>query len=94
MPVETSRFYEQNATKIFAQYQSLKPAEIYEKSRAFFPMEKGLVLDIGSGSGRGEIEWLALQGHTVVAVEPARELRELAMARLGEASHSFRCTTP
>ncbi|MCG5549622.1 class I SAM-dependent methyltransferase, partial [Halorhodospira halochloris] len=39
-----------------------------------------LVLDIGAGSGR-DAAWLAVQGHDVVAVEPAAELRQEAQRR-------------
>ncbi|BBE11144.1 hypothetical protein HH1059_20120 [Halorhodospira halochloris] len=38
------------------------------------------MLDIGAGSGR-DAAWLAEQGHDVVAVEPAAELRQEAQRR-------------
>lgn len=75
--IATSAFYDQNAQTFFDQYRSLTTPEVLGNAVLAVPVEPSLVLDIGSGSGR-DSEWLAAQGHTVISVEPAKALRDLA----------------
>lgn len=76
---ETTQFYNDNAPTFFERYRSLSTSEVIGEAVSAVPEEPSLVLDIGSGSGR-DSEWLAAQGHTVVSVEPAEALRDLAIA--------------
>lgn len=77
--IETSRFYHQNAPTFFERYRSLSTPEVIGAAISAVPTEPSLVLDLGSGSGR-DSEWLAAQGHTVISVEPAKALRDMAIA--------------
>jgi 2-polyprenyl-3-methyl-5-hydroxy-6-metoxy-1,4-benzoquinol methylase len=77
--IETSRFYHQNAPTFFERYRSLSTPDVIGEAISAVPTKPSLVLDIGSGSGR-DSEWLAAQGHTVVSVEPAKALRDMAIA--------------
>ncbi len=77
--IETSRFYHQNAPTFFERYRNLSTPEVIGGAIAAVPTEPSLVLDVGSGSGR-DSEWLAARGHTVVSVEPAKALRDMAIA--------------
>jgi SAM-dependent methyltransferase len=79
MSRQSNAFYSDNSEKFYAQYQSIKPFEIYRQVIRAFSIKNGLVLDIGSGSGR-DSNWLAARGHRVISVEPAKGLRDLARA--------------
>jgi 2-polyprenyl-3-methyl-5-hydroxy-6-metoxy-1,4-benzoquinol methylase len=78
--IETSRFYHQNAPTFFERYRSLSTPEVIGEAISAVPAAPSLVLDIGSGSGR-DSEWLASMGHTVISVEPAKALRDLAIIK-------------
>lgn len=78
--IETSRFYHQNAPTFFERYRSLSTPEVIGAAISAVPSRPSLALDLGSGSGR-DSEWLAARGHTVVSVEPAKALRDMAVAR-------------
>ncbi|MDB5524129.1 MAG: putative S-adenosyl-L-methionine-dependent methyltransferase [Rhizobium sp.] len=56
-------------------YEALSVEAIYEHVIDLFPCRAASVLDIGAGTGR-DAAWFAARGHTVLAVEPVRELRE------------------
>jgi SAM-dependent methyltransferase len=77
--IETSRFYHQNAPTFFERYRSLSTPDVIGEAISAVPTAPSLVLDIGSGSGR-DSEWLAAQGHIVISVEPAKALRDMAVA--------------
>lgn len=68
------QWYEQNAATVIPAYESLQAADIYHWLLGLLPERPSLVLDIGAGSGR-DAAWLAAQGHTVIAVEPAAAMR-------------------
>jgi SAM-dependent methyltransferase len=77
-------YYDQHADKFFEQYRSLGAAEVLKDVLHAIPAAPSLVLDVASGSGR-DSEYLASLGHTVVSVEPAKVLRDKAVA-LGQGS--------
>ena len=74
----TIDIYHQVAEGFASQYNALKPEEVHQIWRSFWPAADALVLDIGAGSGR-DARWLAQQGCEVFAVEPAKALRELGL---------------
>jgi SAM-dependent methyltransferase len=71
-------YYEQHATRLVTQYESLSFEDIHADLIAILPAPGGTVLDIGAGSGR-DAAWLAAKGYDVVAVEPSESM--LAHAR-------------
>lgn len=79
MSKQSNAFYSDAAAKFYEQYQSLTPSAIYRQVLPAFDLEPGMVLDIGSASGR-DSNWLAERGHKVVSVEPAIGLRDFAIA--------------
>ena len=79
----TIDIYHQVAEGFASQYNALKPEEVHQSWRSFWPAADALALDIGAGSGR-DARWLAQQGCEVFAVEPAKALRELGQQLTGE----------
>lgn len=68
--------YEAAATPAFiATYDALPTETIYEHVIDLFPQCGVYIADIGAGTGR-DAAWFADRGHTVLAVEPVRELRK------------------
>ena len=73
--------YDSQGPAIAARYERLRAADVHAGFVDFLPSGDGrLALDIGAGSGR-DAAWLATLGFDVVAVEPARGMREVAQAR-------------
>ena len=62
---------------MIAACESLVFEEVHEAVLHLLPQAPARVLDIGTGSGRDAAAFAAL-GHTVVAIEPVRELRTWA----------------
>lgn len=75
---ETIAWYNANAATLVKTYERLPPEQVHGWLIDLLPTPGAVVLDVGSGSGR-DAAWLASHGHTVVAVEPAREMRESAI---------------
>ncbi|XKH60038.1 methyltransferase domain-containing protein [Halomonas sediminis] len=75
-PTPASRFYDDHAQQLFAQYQSLNFERIHGEWLHHLSGQPGLVLDVGAGSGR-DAKALAKRGWQVMAVEPADRLRAL-----------------
>ncbi|MFM2309703.1 MAG: hypothetical protein RLY87_1825 [Chloroflexota bacterium] len=73
-PIE---YYDQHGRTSAAIYDRVNAASLHAWMTRFLPKEPGVILDIGAGSGR-DAHWLADQGHTVIAVEPSRTMREHA----------------
>ncbi|MGO8916763.1 MAG: class I SAM-dependent methyltransferase [Stellaceae bacterium] len=71
--------YADEAEALIKQYESLSFAEIHRQFLHLIPAAPGLVLDIGSGTGRDAAGFAAM-GHRVTAVEPTAELRLRAAA--------------
>jgi SAM-dependent methyltransferase len=71
-------YYEQHATRLVTQYESLSFEDVHADLMAILPAPGSTVLDIGAGSGR-DAAWLAAKGYDVVAVEPSEAM--LAHAR-------------
>ena len=77
----TTSYYNENAVELAKQYDSLEFENVHRSWRTYWPHGAVKVLDVGAGSGR-DARWFAEQGCSVIAVEPASELRQLG------ASHS------
>ncbi len=73
-------FYNQNATRVAEQYESVAFETVHRDLLEFLPSPPASALDIGAGSGR-DANWLSKSGFNVVAVEPSENLRTIA-ARL------------
>ena len=71
-------YYTDNAPELFDQYLRIPAGEIHAGWKSFLPASAGLACDIGAGSGR-DANWLASIGWDVIAVEPNKALRELAI---------------
>ncbi|WP_067818960.1 class I SAM-dependent methyltransferase [Actinomadura kijaniata] len=69
--------YNEAADVLVRQYETLTFEDVHADVLHLLPDAPGRVLDVGAGSGR-DAAALARLGHRVVAVEPARELRERA----------------
>ncbi|MDE0308574.1 MAG: methyltransferase domain-containing protein [Acidiferrobacterales bacterium] len=71
------RWYENNAEKIFEEYERHSFESTHKALLDHLPTEPAIVLDIGAGTGRDAAGFARL-GHDVVAVEPNDRLRTLA----------------
>ena len=74
-------FYSDNATRLAAQYDNVAVTDVHDDWLLHLP-EPGMALDVGAGSGR-DARFLASKGFSVVAVEPANGIREVAQAYSG-----------
>ncbi|MDN3630511.1 class I SAM-dependent methyltransferase [Vibrio lentus] len=77
MSVNTS-FYNENALQLSKQYDSLEFENVHRAWHVYWPCGATRILDVGAGSGR-DTRWFVEQGCSVVAVEPASELRQLGI---------------
>lgn len=73
---ENIEYYSTNAQSLTEQYNSVPFESVHKDWLNDIPSE-GIVLDVGAGSGR-DARFLAARGLSVVAVEPADGIRELA----------------
>lgn len=71
--------YAEQASGLAALYESVPFDRAFSALAHLFPAEPARILDLGAGSGNHAAA-LAARGHTVVAVEPVREMREAARA--------------
>ncbi|MGC9458867.1 class I SAM-dependent methyltransferase [Vibrio genomosp. F10] len=74
-------FYNENANQLVKQYDSIDFELVHQSWQAYWPSSGEQVLDVGAGSGR-DARWFDQQGCSVVAVEPAKELRQLGSSNL------------
>lgn len=58
---------DENAVAIADSYEALKPEQLHGWMEGLYPPAPGLILDMGSGSGR-DAAWLAGLGHDVVTL--------------------------
>ncbi len=73
---ENIKYYSTNAQSLTEQYNSVPFESVHKDWLDDIPTE-GMALDVGAGSGR-DARFLAARGLSVVAVEPADGIRELA----------------
>lgn len=79
---KTLDIYHQGAALYAKQYDALNFTQVHQSWQPYWP-DKGLVLDIGAGSGRDAL-WLAEQGCQVIAVEPAPDLLRIGQINTAE----------
>ncbi len=80
MQKQSANYYNKNAVALSDQYNALDPADVHAAWFAdHLPKKPGFACDIGAGSGR-DANWLASNGWDVIAVEPSKEMAELAQA--------------
>jgi len=73
-------WYDRQAAAIAATYESLEFKAVHNWLLDLLPKGRGLILDVGAGSGRDAAGFVAL-GHDVVAVEPSAAMMREASAR-------------
>jgi SAM-dependent methyltransferase len=73
------RGYAVDAAQLIPRFERLRTTDVLAPVKALLPIQPARVLEIGAGTGR-DAAWLAGRGHTIVAVEPVRELRDAGMA--------------
>jgi SAM-dependent methyltransferase len=71
--------YDLNGGALALRWSKLDPLDVHAPVLHLFPSMPCRVIDIGAGAG-GDADWLAGQGHSVLAVEPADGLRLPGMA--------------
>jgi SAM-dependent methyltransferase len=69
--------YAKRAKPLAEMYENMDPEVVHSSWSRYLPVEKGLALDIGAGSGRDTV-WLQNKGFTVYSVEPVEEMRDQA----------------
>ncbi len=78
---DPARGYDEGAAELLDGYERLRPEDVHAGLLDLLPPgQDRIVLDVGAGSGR-DAAWLRRLGYEVVAVEPARRMREGAQAR-------------
>lgn len=80
----SNSYYNALADELAGRYEALAFDEVHRDIVDLLPDHRAQVLDVGAGSGR-DAAALARRGHSVVAVEPADEMRRLARQFHGEA---------
>lgn len=68
----------ETAKELVERYESIRFIDKHRAVMHLIPQGPSRILDIGAGSG-ADAAWLSDRGHTVMAVEPTRELRIAAM---------------
>ena len=89
--------YDADGPVLAARYESLRAEDVHAAFLGLLPRGSDLLaLDVGAGSGR-DAAWLRGLGFEVVAVEPARGMREAAArcpeSRWTPAALTLRCAS-
>ena len=71
-------YYSNHSEQLTSRYEKLRSQAVHAVWKHLLPDSKSQILDVGAGSGR-DAAWLAGRGHSVVAVEPADNLRNKAI---------------
>lgn len=74
---DVAAYYLDQADGLIAEYESAAAEEVHKEWKGLLPPTKGLVLEVGAGSGR-DAAWFADMGHEVIAVEPCASFRARA----------------
>ena len=81
---ETIEEYNLRVSDCVGKYESLKFEDLHSDILDLIPEKPGLILDVGSGSGR-DASWFARKGWDVVAVDPAAQMLQHAKSIHNEA---------
>jgi SAM-dependent methyltransferase len=79
---KTLYIYHQGAALFAQQYDALSFEKVHQSWLPYWP-QRGMVLDIGAGSGRDAL-WLAQRGCQVIALEPAPDLLHIGQTKTAE----------
>ena len=71
-------YYSKHSEQLTSRYEKLRSQAVHAVWKHLLPGSQSQILDVGAGSGR-DAAWLAGCGHSVVAVEPADNLRNKAI---------------
>lgn len=74
---DTTGPYDRGLREFAARFESVAFDDVHRSALPYLPASPAYVLDVGTGSGRDAAAF-AERGWTVVAVEPAEGMRELA----------------
>lgn len=77
--------YDREAEALSVRYESARFEDVHADALDLIPRGPGLVLDVGSGSGR-DAAWFAAHGQEVIAIEPSAQMRRIARSRHPHAS--------
>lgn len=77
------QFYNQHSEDLLQNYTSVTFEEVHASWKLFWPFSGDNILDVGAGIGR-DAKWFSDQKCTVIALEPAKEMRELGKKHTGE----------
>lgn len=78
--VKGTQGYSEQAAQFLSRYDSMRFEDVHASIMHLIPETPGIVLDIGSGTGRDAAHLTSL-GHKVVGVEPTDEFRSSASRR-------------
>ncbi|OEF23107.1 class I SAM-dependent methyltransferase [Aliivibrio logei] len=76
------QFYNQHSEDLLQDYTSVTFEEVHANWKPFWPCLGDKVLDVGAGIGR-DAKWFSEQKCTVIALEPAQEMRALGQRYTG-----------
>lgn len=91
--MDNIQFYNQNAEALFEEYTSIKFEDVHGSWKPFWPCSGDKVLDVGAGIGR-DSKWFAEQGCSVIALEPAKSMREQGLRYTGNQVQWLEDTLP
>lgn len=77
------QFYNQHSEELFQNYTSVTFEKVHASWKLFWPLSGEKVLDVGAGIGR-DSKWFLDQKCTVIALEPAKEMRDLGKKHTGK----------
>ncbi len=77
------QFYNQHSEELLQNYTSVTFENVHASWKLFWPLSGEKVLDVGAGIGR-DAKWFLDQKCTVIALEPAKEMRDLGKKHTGE----------
>jgi SAM-dependent methyltransferase len=66
--------YERDAASLLVDYEAVPPADKLRWVADLIPTSPRSIADVGAGSG-ADAAWLAVRGHSVLAIEPVEALR-------------------
>ncbi|XDF79684.1 class I SAM-dependent methyltransferase [Aliivibrio fischeri] len=81
--MDNIQFYNQNSETLFQDYTSVNFEDVHACWKPFWPCSGDKVLDVGAGVGR-DSKWFSEQGCSVIALEPAKSMRELGQNYTGK----------
>lgn len=85
--MNTIDFYNNKSTQLIERYDNVEMSLLHQLLLKYIP-KKGIVLDIGFGSGR-DLQFLHDQGYDIWGIDPAKKFVENAKIRFSENKDHF-----